>query len=63
MQVLFVSQAEIGRGFGAVTLIEMCGNTIISGAVAWIDMYGDLKNTPWAVLSTGESFTHFRGRV
>jgi hypothetical protein len=38
-----VSMAEMGR---------------ISGTIMWIDAYGNQRNMPWAVLNTGEAFTH-----
>jgi len=48
VQVVSVSLAEIGRVFGAVTLIAMCGN---------------MRNMPWAVIPTGEAASHMPSPV
>ena len=53
-----VENIDVQWGGATVVSVSMVEMGRISGTINWIDMFGNSKNMPWAVLGTGEAFTH-----
>ena len=53
-----VTNVNVGWGQAQEITVELKQMGRISGTIMWFDMYGNMKNMPWASLSTGEEATY-----